>query len=155
MPASPAINSTAYIIFSRSFSRDFTFALIVSAGTTGFDEDEEDFDDEEDDFEYDEDFEEDEEDFDDEEDEDDLELLDFELDDDAEEEEETEDELLAGDSSELDEAEEEVSSELEDETIAGFSELEEELLSIGVITLEEELWVSPPIMLSGALIRHG
>ena len=93
----------------------------------------------------------------------DLELVDL-LDEDFEEDDDLElldlldEELLEEEvSSVLDEAEEEVSVELDDddETTAELSELEElsELLSTGVITLDEVLWDSPPI--GGLVCLHG
>lgn len=93
----------------------------------------------------------------------DLELVDL-LDEDFEEDDDLElldlldEELLEEEvSSVLDEAEEEVSVELDDddETTAELSELDEldELLSTGVITLDEVLWDSPPI--GGLVCLHG
>ena len=93
----------------------------------------------------------------------DLELVDL-LDEDFEEDDDLElldlldEELLEEEvSSVLDEAEEDVSVELDDddETTAELSELDEldELLSTGVITLDEVLWDSPPI--GGLVCLHG
>lgn len=77
---------------------------------------------------------------------------------DADDEEADEEPLCEDVSSVLDEAEEEASEELvvDDESVDELTELVSELLSEGVTTLDEVLWESPPIMLSGVFLSfHG